>query len=54
MLGSSDPTIMLLYIKLLRLCYGIIAVQMKCRISYRADQDIKNWNDIGHTSQKFH
>ena len=41
MLGNSDPTIIRLYIKLLRLCYGITAVQMKCRISYRADQDIK-------------
>ena len=41
MLGSSDPEIIRLYIKLLHLCYGITAVQMKCRISYRADQDIK-------------
>lgn len=50
MLGSSDPTIIRLYMKLLRLCYGITAARMKCRISYRADQDIKKleryWSHI--------
>lgn len=42
MLGSSDPLIILLYIKLLELCYGLSRINMKCRISYRADQDIKS------------
>lgn len=41
-LGSSDPNIILLYIKLLELCYGIDREKMKCRISYRADQNIKS------------
>lgn len=40
MLGSSDPRIVLLYIKLLFACYGITLQQMKCRVCYRADQDI--------------
>lgn len=40
-LGSSDPNIILLYIKLLQLCYGIKPGTLKCRVSYRADQDIK-------------
>jgi len=50
MLGSSDPNIILLYIKLLRLCYHIPLSKLRCRISYRADQDInsiqKFWSDI--------
>lgn len=41
MLGSSDPKIILLYIELLNKCYGITKEQLKCRISYRADQNIK-------------
>jgi len=40
MLGSSDPGIIKLYIKLLSLCYGVKSGRLKCRISYRADQDI--------------
>lgn len=40
MLGSSDPNIINLYIKLLEICYGIKAKELKCRVSYRADQDI--------------
>ncbi len=39
-LGSSDPQIILIYIRLLNICYGITPEQLKCRISYRADQDI--------------
>lgn len=42
MLGSSDPNIILLYILLLNKCYGIKIQQLKCRISYRADQNLKN------------
>lgn len=40
MLGSSDPDIINLYIRLLNLCYGIKTDQLKCRVSYRADQNI--------------
>jgi len=50
LLGSSDPTIILLYILLLEECYKIKPSQLKCRISYRADQNIreleKYWSDI--------
>lgn len=40
MLGSSDPLIIKLYMRLLRLCYGIFSEKLRCRVSYRADQDI--------------
>lgn len=40
MLGSSDPDIIKLYIRLLDLCYEIKKESLRCRISYRADQDI--------------
>jgi len=50
MLGSSDPNIILLYISLLKKCYNIKLSQLKCRISYRADQNIgeleKYWSSI--------
>lgn len=39
-LGSSDPNIILLYISLLKKCYNIGTESLRCRISYRADQDI--------------
>lgn len=42
MLGSSDPEIILLYISLLQECYGIEDKTLKCRISYRADQNIED------------
>lgn len=49
-LGSSDPNIILLYMKLLERCYGIIPTQLKCWIGYRADQNIKTlkkyWSKI--------
>ncbi len=49
-LGSSDSTIILLYISLLEKCYRIKPNQLKCRISYRADQNIreleKYWSSI--------
>ncbi|OGI93581.1 hypothetical protein A3A03_00440 [Candidatus Nomurabacteria bacterium RIFCSPLOWO2_01_FULL_40_18] len=49
-LGSSDPNIILLYIKLLELCYDINRKNLKCRVSYRADQNIKSlekyWSKI--------
>ena len=40
LLGSSDPRIIMLYIKLLLLCYDINIERLRCRICYRADQDI--------------
>jgi len=50
LLGSSDPTVILLYISLLGKCYKIKLSQLKCRISYRADQNIREleryWSDI--------
>ena len=50
MLGSSDPNLVLLYILLLKKCYKIRLDQLKCRICYRADQDIseleKYWSAI--------
>ena len=39
-LGNSDPNIIKLYIRLLKLCFGIKKENLKCRISYRADQNI--------------
>lgn len=41
-LGSSDSNIILLYIRLLELCYGVSRNKLKCRVSYRADQNINN------------
>ena len=50
LLGSSDSTIILLYISLLEKCYKIKPSRLKCRISYRADQDIreleKYWSGV--------
>jgi hypothetical protein len=40
MLGSSEPDIVLLYLRLLEICYGIDPKSLKCRICYRADQNI--------------
>ena len=41
MLGSSDLDVVMLYMELLSACYGIKPIELKCRISYRADQNIK-------------
>lgn len=50
MLGSSDINIIKLYLQLLKRCYSLDANILKCRISYRADQDIslleKYWSRI--------
>ena len=50
MLGSSDPDVILLYMELLNRCYDIRPIELKCRISYRADQNIKKlesfWSKI--------
>ncbi len=49
-LGSSDPNIILLYISLLKICYGIDKTKLGCYICYRADQDIGSlkqyWSQI--------
>lgn len=42
MLGNSDLNTIKLYIKLLNICYGIPITSLKCRISHRADQNIKS------------
>lgn len=56
LLGSSDPQIILLYISLIEKCYKIKLSQLKCRISYRADQNIreleKYWSGITGIPQK--
>ena len=39
-LGSSDPQIIRLYIRLLWQCFSIPVDHLRCRISYRADQNI--------------
>ena len=39
-LGSSNPTIVTTYIGLLKRCYNIDVSKLKCRISYRADQNL--------------
>jgi hypothetical protein len=41
-LGSSDQEIILLYIRLLEVCYSMKRKNLKCRISYRADQNIRS------------
>lgn len=50
MLGNTDPNIILLYIRLLERCYRIMPQQLKCRVSYRADQNImaleRYWSSI--------
>lgn len=40
LLGNSNPDIIRLYIRLLNLCYGIDLKKLKCRIGYRADQNL--------------
>lgn len=44
-LGSSDPDIILIYLRLLKACYRIEPENLKGRISYRADQDIDSLED---------
>lgn len=39
-LGSSDPNIIRLYITLLSICFSIGPDDLRCRVSFRADQDI--------------
>ena len=55
-LGSSDPNIILLYISLLKKCYKIEPKILKCRISYRVDQNIteleKYWSSVTNIPQR--
>lgn len=39
--GNSDPVIIRLFLKLLRLCYNIDENKFRCALQCRADQDIK-------------
>lgn len=56
MLGSSDPDIIRLYIKLLKICYGKKNTDMRCRVSYRADQNIDEletyWSGVANISKE--
>lgn len=49
-LGSSDPTIIKIYIKLLNICYGITKNKFGVWIGHRADQNLKSlqtfWSEI--------
>ena len=51
-LGSSDSNLIRLYLKLLKSCYNINTNRLRCRISYRADQNVnelqKFWSKITH------
>lgn len=40
MLGSSDPDIIRLYIRLLEQCYGIPVTKLSCWVGHRADQNL--------------
>lgn len=49
-LGSSDPEIIKIYVRLLERCYDIKKEKLRARISYRADQNIEEltnfWSGI--------
>lgn len=40
-LGNSDPEVIKTYLNLLRYCYDIDESRLRCRVMYRADQDLK-------------
>lgn len=50
LLGSSDPNIIGIYLYLVRVCYNLMPENLKCRVSYRADQNIEElenyWSTI--------
>jgi hypothetical protein len=50
LLGNTDKRIIILYIYLLRVCYGIDRNKLKFHINYRADQDlsklIRYWSKL--------
>ena len=45
-LGNSDPNLIKLYLKLLKSCYKINTDRLRCRISYRADQNINELQEF--------
>lgn len=49
-LGNSDPHVILLYLRLLKHCYGIHHRKLKCQIIHRVDQNLtglcKYWSRI--------
>lgn len=49
-LGSTDPNIIKMYIAMLGICYEIPTNELKCRISHRADQDLRElqeyWSNL--------
>lgn len=45
-LGSSDSNLIRLYLKLLKSCYNINTNRLRCRISYRADQNINELQEF--------
>lgn len=50
MLGNSDPKVITLFLRLLRLCYAIDERKFRCTLQCRADHDIKElekfWSSI--------
>lgn len=50
MFGNSNPTVIQLFLKLLRFCYNIDEHKFRCTVQCRADQDIRNleifWSKI--------
>lgn len=44
-LGSANPDIILIYIKLLEICYGKSIDDFKLRVQYRADQNLSELED---------
>lgn len=49
-LGSSDPLIIQIYLRLLKLCYNLHPKDLHCRVSLRADQNLlaleKFWSKV--------
>lgn len=49
-LGSTDPNIIRMYIAMLGICYKVPINDLKCRISHRADQNLRvlqeYWSDL--------
>lgn len=41
-LGSSDPKIIIIYLGLMKRCYGAEPKEFKARVSYRADQNLED------------
>lgn len=48
-LGSSDPRIVVIFIKLLKRCFSIRLEKIRCTVQCRADQNIKQLQDYWET-----